>query len=498
MTATHENQTTRPEWTDLAAWTDVQFVEYAAKLQSFHPNDFKSRPAVFEEIDRDVGFLIQNVIRPYIDPSCVNLTEEELTSECRVKLATLFHNRKNISIPNRHEFFRYLKTALNNHVKGQVQRHRFTVKRTGIRPPSKGDVWAEHRKPIETSLDDPDSHIQVPEASFGDIGHELLEDLCSVLTPLEELVVQQIIRPNATTILHVMLDIWSESTHSNKVSYEHLALGLGMPVDLFLSIRKQAQAKLKKLMKENTDNFAWNASTAFLSQVFAVEVPRSTEKSVVKRLFSLAARNMVNRVNDEVKRHMQVIGARVPADQGATLSCYGIMYEDANHKCMGCGVKSACVVETRSLGLCEITPHPSILGARSSRVPAVNIDTATAAVRRSMPQVPDDDMGVNYVKIVDYLNTHFKRAEQALKDAPHEKITSFALNTAGGEGVSKSPIFWMSKNSSDGNVSIRFTKPSEALKAKLQQVANGYYLPKDITAEEAIKLIDELVHEKQK
>lgn len=498
MTAIQEKPTIKPEWTNISEWTDVQFVEYAAKLHSCNPSDFRTRPAVFEEIDRDVGFLIQNVIRPYIDPSCVNLTEEELTSECRVKLATLFHNRKNISIPNRHEFFRYLKTALNNHVKGQVQRYRFTVKRTGITPPTKGDTWAEHRKPIETSLDDPDAHIQVPEASFGGISQELLEDLCSLLTPLEEMVVQQIIRPNATTILHVMLDIWSESSNSNKVSYEHLAMGLGMPVDLFLTVRKQAQAKLKTLMKDTDDNFAWNASVAFLSQTFSVEVPRNTEKSVVKRLFSLAARNMVNRVNDEVKRHMQVVGARVPADQGVTLSCFGIMYEDANPKCMGCGAKSACVVETRSLGLCDITPHPSILGARSSRVPAVNIDTATAATRRSLPQVPDDDMGVNYVKIVDYLNANFKRAEQAMKDAPHEKITSFALTTTGQDGISKSPIFWMSKNTGDGNVTIRFTKPSDALKAKLHQVANGYYLPKDITAEQAIKLIDELVHEKQK
>ena len=215
---------------------------------------------------------------------------------------------------------------------------------------------------------------------------------------------------------------------------------------------------------------------------------------------------MMPRVTEEVKHHLSVVGARIPVDQGLTLSCFGIMYEDQNSKCMGCGVKSACVVETRSLGLDKITPHPSILGTRPMRVPLVNVghnasedeDTSEPTVpRRMLPIVPSDDkINERSIEIINFLDANFKRAEQAINDHTEEKVISYALKSG---GTSKSPILWLNKTPPYGDISLRFTKPSPALKSKLhQETSNGLYLPKTATAKEAIKLIEALANEKSR
>jgi hypothetical protein len=54
----------------------------------------------------------------------------------------------------------------------------------------------------------------------------------------------------------------------------------------------------------------------------------------------------------------------------------------------------------------------------------------------------------------------------------------------------------MSKNSDDGELSLRFTRPSAAIKKKLVQVANGYYLDKNTSVKDSIKLIEQLANEK--
>jgi hypothetical protein len=481
---------------------DYKLLDRDARLHCVHPCDFENRPTVFDEIASDTENLIQNVIRPYIDPGCVNLTEEELRSECRLKIGVLFHNGKHLDISSRFEFFKYLKTALNNHVKGQVQRHRFTLKRTGIRPPDKGDFLAEHPKPIEISIDDPELHLQVSQSDdhFGSFGTELLEDFQSVLTPIESMVVQQLSSPNAAAVLSAKYEMWGDmAKHGRKsnlkVSYSNMASGLGMSTEHFLEVRKQVQAKITVFMSTSSEDYSWNASVTFLSKVFAVEVPRSTDKVVVRRLFSLAARNMLSKINEEVKHHLSVVNARLPVDQGLALSCFGIMYEDQHPKCMSCGIKSACVVETRSLGLDKITPHPSILGSRTNRIPAVNIDLPSNDSQtpiRSLPAIPiDDSVNERSVEIINFLNSSFKRAEQSRKDSSQEKIVSYALKQG-----SKSPILWLSKNPDDGELYLRFTRPSPQLKKKLVQVANGYYLDKNTSVKESIKLIEQLANEK--
>jgi hypothetical protein len=482
---------------------DLQLFDRDVRLCHVHPNNFHNRPTVFDEIHDDTEHLIQNVVRPYIDPGCVNLTEEELTSECRVKIAHLFHNNKHITIRSRHEFFKYLKTALNNHVKGQVQRHRFTLKRTGIRPPDKGDFLAEHHKPVEISMDDPDSHMQVPEEISFDMDEELLKDFCSFLSPLEELVINQLCKPNKTTAIYSLIDLWSGRNSTTKISHTHMALGIGMDLGQFLLIRKQLQAKFKDFMATQTEDYQWNASVAYLATVYSVEVPRGMDKMVVRRLFSLAARNSLKNLTDEVKHHLGLIKARIPVDNGLGMSCFGVMYDEGNSKCMGCGHKSTCVVETRSLGLDKITPHPSILG-RPVRIPVVNVHVEESGPSRErpranhtpLPAIPNDDIvDERSMEIINFLDTNFKRAEQSRKDRSDEKIVSYALK---GADVPKSPILWLDKNP-DGSMSLRFTKPPEDVAAKLvKPTPNGMYLSPLTTAREAIKLIEAHANHKSK
>jgi hypothetical protein len=481
---------------------DLDLLDRDCRLCHVHPNDFHHRPTVFDEIHTDTEHLIQNVIRPYIDPGCVNLTEEELTSECRLKIAHLFHNRKHVTIHSRHEFFKYLKTALNNHVKGQVQRHRFTLKRTGIRPPEKGDFLAEHHKPVEISMDDPESHIQVPEELSFDMDEELLKDFCSFLTPLEQLVIQQLCKPNQITAIHSLIDLWSGRNSTTKISHTHMALGIGMELGQFLLIRKQLQEKFKDFMATQTEDYQWNASVAYLSSVYSVEVPRGMDKMIVRRLFSLAARNSLKNLTDEVKHHLEHIKARIPVDNGLGISCFGVMYDESHSKCMGCGHRTTCVVETRSLGLDKITPHPTILG-RPLRIPAVNVQVGEAPSNerprvssKALPAIPNDDLvDERSIEIINFLDANFKRAEQSRKDNSDEKIVSYALK---GSDVPKSPILWLDKNP-DGNMSLRFTKPPKDVASKLvKPTPNGLYLSPSSSAKEAIRLIEAHANHKSK
>lgn len=501
MTTTTATIATTKKRTSQHEILDLTLLDRDLRLCHVHPNDFHQRPTVFDEIHTDTEHLIQNVIRPYIDPGCVNLTEEELTSECRVKIAYLFHNRKHITIRSRHEFFKYLKTALNNHVKGQVQRHRFTLKRTGIRPPEKGDFLAEHHKPVEISMDDPESHMQIQEELSFDMDEELLKDFCSFLTPLEQLVIQQLCKPNQTTAIHSLIDLWSGRNSTTKISHTHMALGLGMDLGQFLHIRKQLQDRFKDFMATHTEDYQWNASVAYLSSIYSVEVPRGMDRMIVRRLFSLAARNSLKQLTDEVKHHLGQIKARIPVDNGLGLSCYGIMYDESHSKCMGCGHRMTCVVETRSLGLDKITPHPTILG-RPLRIPTVNVHVGGQSAERprtstrALPTIPNDDIvDERGIEIINFLDSNFKRAEQSRKDSSDEKIVSYALK---GSDVPKSPILWLDKNP-DGTMSLRFTKPPKDVADKLvKPTPNGLYLPPSLSAKESIKLIEAHANYKSK
>ena len=465
------------------------------------PEDVDNRPAVFEEMQDDIDRLIRTVCEPYIDPGCVSLTMEELHSECRRKLAILLHRDIHIKLSTRKKFFGYLKTVFNNHVKGLVQRHRFTIKRTGIKPPDKKDkdgnrlYFQEHSKPIEISLDDPDAHLQVGDEPFADIGDgELIDDFISVLLPLEKVVFDQLYHPNSLAINLAKIDMWSTG-RPFKVSIGHRADGLGMDQAQFISIRKTLCAKFQSFMNTDED-FSYNASVAFLSKAFSVEVPRHTEKLVVKRLFSLAARWYLSSLNDEVKHHLQIVGARVPEDNGISQSCFGIQYDSSNSKCESCGRNSSCSVETVSLGLDQIVPSPSILGPKTQRCPSIQVVSEDGLLKvDTLPGVPvEASTAIPNEAVEDltvFLREHFKSATIKPKSKNVEQQEAFSLRT----GEKNSPILWLKKCGNQRR--LLFTKPSAEVSTKLEK-DRGFYLKENTPIEEAKALIAKHADEKSR
>ncbi len=79
----------------------------------------------------DINRLAQSIATKYTDNTCPQLNYDDLVAECNMKLATIITKGKVETIPNRVEFFKYIKTVFNNHVKSLVSKYRLTLKRGG-------------------------------------------------------------------------------------------------------------------------------------------------------------------------------------------------------------------------------------------------------------------------------------------------------------------------------------------------------------------------------
>lgn len=101
------------------------------------PALLKTEHLNFADCWSDIQRMVTRLAEQYVDPSCVNLHHDELVQEGYVKVAKVVNDGLIERVKNREDFFRYLRTAINNHMRGLVQRHRFTYKRTGLRPPPK-------------------------------------------------------------------------------------------------------------------------------------------------------------------------------------------------------------------------------------------------------------------------------------------------------------------------------------------------------------------------
>jgi hypothetical protein len=120
-----------------------------------------------EEMYGEIERLIRSIVHPYVDASNPMLHFDELEAECRAKLAILLSKGKLRACPTRPKLFGMLKVCFRNHVHGLIQKHAYTMKRTGVKPPKRGasyaaDQWcARSFKPVVLSLDDPESGIQI-------------------------------------------------------------------------------------------------------------------------------------------------------------------------------------------------------------------------------------------------------------------------------------------------------------------------------------------------
>ena len=181
--------------------------EQLAKNYAQEPAEFN-----FADYEKDIDHLFMTIAQQYTDMSCVHLHTDELMGEAYLKFSAQLSRGYFKVCRTRKDFFARLKTIVNNHIKGLVQRYRFTIKRTGIKPPPKGRVPLTQEdfrstKPIEISLDDPESLIQVgePEAPRR-FDEDMAVEIKRRLTPVEELVFDQLVSPNDLTLNLARMD----------------------------------------------------------------------------------------------------------------------------------------------------------------------------------------------------------------------------------------------------------------------------------------------------
>lgn len=319
------------------------------------------RPPVLEEMQADIDRLILSLSHQYSDQTCMALHVDELVSEGNFKLAQLIHKGELSRQVNRTNFFRFFKTAVANHFRSLVQRHRFTYKRTGQKPPPRQRqnelVRAEHaevdlgyRKQVEVSLDDEESGIQAADQHEAQSEEaEMREDFESVLTPVERLVFRQMVEPDEIARCLAVLDAQIKRKPGSiriDIKHEHMAEALGVTEQFFdetvLRIREKISKRMAMTQKDHADAARRNMLIQQLSSVFGVQVPPNLDEIVVKRLFTIAARDQYAKVNTQVRDLLTELGASVPQPHGDGLACYGVLYKRNDRRCMVCDLRQAC------------------------------------------------------------------------------------------------------------------------------------------------------------
>lgn len=464
-------------------------------------------PPNLDDMMEDCERVIASIAHQYTDQSCPHLHFDELVGQGREKLARLITRGDLERLPNRKEFFKFFKTSVNNHVKGLVHKYRFTMKRTGVRPPPRGELNFESTKPIELSLDDPESGIQVGEEDVsGDVyGTELYEELARRLTPFENMVLKQMCDPNMHA--HYLAEI---ECHRGKklgsvkvvVRAPQQAEALGVSLEVFEQAAESIRMKAAALQTENeTPDLKYNAAIASLEQTFNLQIPATADKMMVRRLLTLYSRAYHNKVTPEVSDLLAIVGAKVPEIQGNMVSCYGVLYQRNHRICSTCAIQSACRTEAQNVGLGDITIHPKLLGTKLTRMPALMTRGQQVEMEQQLEENASQGGALETViednapapqesivthsqrdeEILNYLKEHYRqtRYDNQLYFKHKDKLPSNKVKF----------IFWVGP--SNGPLHLRFCRPSAELKRKLQSQKNGCYLADECPASDAILLIEQ-------
>jgi hypothetical protein len=451
------------------------------------------RPPIFEEMQEDLERLIAKVARQYSDQSCPELNYDELIAEGRAKLACIISDVRLTfkRVPTRSKFFALFKTSLNHHVRSLVHKYRFTEKRTGVKPPPKEErfspVATEQRlKTAEVRLDDEEINLQVADlptenAQASEMA-EAVEDYESLLDELETLVFRQLAAPNKAACTLARLDAEIGRRPGDplniKIKHEHLAAGLGEKFtpqlfnDLVLSIREKITKHRSMTHAEENAQFRRNAAIAQLEQIFNLQIPKSIDEIVVRRLLTICARDQYDKIEADpgIKTLLMEVGAKVPEMQGDVLNCRGVAYQKNNRMCNSCGYRVACAAECANFGLGKVTISPRLLGSKLTRVPAI------------LPNDPDSEEppapSGEEAEIVSYLDENFRK--MALKG---QTYYGHKENT----GQTKR-LFRVDNNGAEFR--IQFCGPSDGLKKKLRFDQKCYFTPPSLSVGEVITLID--------
>lgn len=450
------------------------------------------RPPVLEEMQDDLERLVAKVARQYSDQSCPELNYDELVGEGRAKLAYVMCDKRVTfkKVPTRIHFFRFFATALNNHVRSLVHKYRFTEKRTGVKPPPKEErfspVSAERLKTAEVRLDDEEINLQVAdqpcESARNSEMAEIKEDYESLLDDAEIAVFRQLTEPNAISRNLALIDAnigrKPGSPLNIKIKFEHLAAGISekFPVSLFndlvLSIREKITKHRAMTHVEENAQFRRNAALAQLEQIFNLQIPKSIDEIIVRRLLTICARDQYDKIvaDPSIKGLLLEVGAKVPEMHGDVLNCKGVAYQKNNRICNSCGYRVACAAECANYGLGKVTISPKLMGSKMTRVPAILPNDPDA---EETPAPSDEE-----AEIVSYLDENFRK--MSAKGQPYyghkENI-----------GQTKR-LFRVDNNGAEFR--IQFCAPSESLKKRLRFEQKSYFTPPSLSVGEVIALID--------
>lgn len=469
-------------------------------LASIYHDDPKRCPPVIEDMMPDINRIISSISSRYVDQSCPALHFDELEGEGRFKLAQLISSSRLEKLPNRFEAFKFVKTALNNHIKSIVYRHRGTAKRTGHSLPRDRIDGVAMMKPVEVRIDDPESTTQLADLKNADTAsyNELYDEVVRKLNPVQRLVLDQLINPNPAAWAYAYMDASrgkSSSPEQVTIRVEHLALGLGLTSSQFSSIQAEIKVKVMDLLHaKDADDAGFNRAVSALESIFGVEVPPDQPLKVIRRLFTIAARHQHEKCSDETSELLISIGAVPPRvffqDKTTTLNCFGVLHAPDRRPCTVCQARRACQLVCDNLGLGDIKPSPEVLGS-IVRTPLVSTDADISdeiiksyGLREEQP--PGREAKENEAKeavfntdheILSFLNENFVRLRF--------KNTFYYRHRERPPSGKNKPIFWL-----NNATEVRFCGVKGKLREQLSMRNSGYYLPQNITVSEAITLID--------
>ena len=448
-----------------------------------HP---RLRPPVVEEMMPDLQHLILKTVRPYVDPSNVLLHEEDLQSLCQSKLHDIIRKGALDKCLTRAKFFGMAKTSFKNVVYSLVQREVFTRKRTGVKaPPRHGAspflLEDAPTRSIKVSLDDPDSSVQIGDmACEVPFTSEVLEDLKMLLTPVERMVVDQVVSPN-TEACHLA---WLDSHRGGRskkvnVTYTHQATGLGLEVKTYKKILEGVKPKLLKFMSdekkgESADQIRVRLAESTLKALFGLQIPPSTDAKVKRRIFTIAARAQKDKVNADVAGLLDVVEAVTPVHLGHDLSCFGVLWQRNDPTCGACMMQDRCQFTTSNVGLGDMVLSKDLLGQDSVKTPVIGPRATTfndVVTKNNME-----------AEVLSYLDQEFYRSVRT-------------------DGLWFSRVFdgqsayLVRACKLDSQFHLLFHSPSEALRTKLIRQGKAWFLPDKITVDEAKDLIDQHTNE---
>jgi hypothetical protein len=443
------------------------------------------RPPVLDEMLPDLERLISKVASQNSDSSCPELMFEELVAEGRAKLSYILNqDRIDRKAPTRESFFKFFATALNNHVRSLVHKYRFTEKRTGVKPPPRGERFTgeARMKTAEVRMDDEEVNLQVASQSYSDDAvQEVMEDYDQFLGVDEQRVMREMASPSKTALTLAWMDAHLGTRPGDpikiKIKAEHLAAGVEMDTEKFNNVVLSLRTKIKNFRsmtsKEEQNRIRRSACIAHLERVFNVQVPPNMDDIIVRRLFTIAARDQFDKIKDDAQTiaMLDEIGAKVPRVQGDVLNCFGVLYQKNHRICNACDLRNACAVEASNVGLGKIAPSPRLLGAKQTRVPAIlpgGVDTEDVAIRTAEEE-----------EIMHYLEENFAKTTN--------KNQVFYIHKEKFGNATKH-LFHVSTN--DNDLKIRFCKPSETLKKKLRYESKCWFIPPGLPVAEIISLID--------